>query len=251
MVPITLPPVIKKPPPGVSQAQLIRLMSDHMDQGKTAIIDGKYHVAADHYFNALALPENKFSLKALEYFGLAKELNGESDAAQSIYTKFLQRYPEGLDHERVLQRLQSLQTAEFKPLKKLGKADKQSTTDDNADKYSESSPVITNLYGTFSNFYNGFVLLTDEGSEMVQSTIQADLYLTGRLQSGDWILEQILPEDTWPTPWDVEVRGTIQESPTDSWISTTKPGRQAPAWAARLDTTAAYSGDLMESTGGS
>jgi len=179
LVPVTIPPLVKKLPPSVSLAQINRQMSEYMEQGKTAIIDGNYNLAADLYFKALALPENDFSLKALEYFGLAKELNGESDAAKSIYTTFMRRYPKGQDHERVSQRFQSLQTAEFKPIKKLRETE-------NANEISATPSVITDFYGTSSNFYNGFVLLTDEGSEMVQSTIQADLYLSGRIQSGDW-----------------------------------------------------------------
>lgn len=186
IAPVAIPPLTKQLPPGISRTQLDLQMSEYMEQGKTAIIDGRYRIAAEYYSKALALPENDHSLKAFEYFGLATELNGNSKAAQSIYRSFLKRYPKGPDHARVSQRLQSLQTAEFKPTEKLreAKTSKQSDNSQNADP--TTAPVVTEFHGTFSNFYNGFVLLTDEGSEVVQSTIQADLYLTGRIQTGDW-----------------------------------------------------------------
>lgn len=165
-------------------------MDELMGQGKTAIIQADYGLATQQYRQALELPRNKYTRKALEYLGLSLELDGRSADAEVVYQAFLQRYPEGEHSERVQQRLQSLQTATQVPREPLRKGREKQTPDVIKPVVSEIVPeesdYSADFYGSFSNFYNGFVLQTSEGAELVQSAIQADLFLSGMLKTRDW-----------------------------------------------------------------
>src|SRR5262249_45043962 len=59
----------------------------------------------------LRYPENRYSAEAQELLGLARQRNGQPDAARAEYEDYLRRYPRGEGHERVQQRLAGLVTA--------------------------------------------------------------------------------------------------------------------------------------------
>lgn len=180
IVSVPVPP--KNRPDGQSVLEVDQEMDQLMGQGKTAIIQADYFAAANRYTEALALPENQYSGKALEYLGLSRELNGENQAALEIYRTYVKRYPESKSTERLKQRLQSLETATAVPHKPLRKSETPAA----ADTEPSDSPFYADYYGSFSNFYNGFVLQTTQGAELVQSSVQADLFLTGMIKTEDW-----------------------------------------------------------------
>lgn len=180
---VPMPP--KTRPEGMTQFDLDQQMERLMAEGKTGIIQGEYAAAARFYEQALQLPNNPSSMKALEYLGLARELNGERRSAEFVYRAFLQRYPEGKAHDQVAQRLQSIVTADQAPKKPLHKG-KASGSESEPPFPAVQDKVQTDFYGSFSNFYNGFVLQTNEGAELVQSSVQADLFLTGSVQTENW-----------------------------------------------------------------
>jgi len=163
---------------GTPSPELEKQTQDLMHQGRIAMAKQDYVAAIALYDRVLVAGDNSQQRQALEFRGLAQELSGQPAQAKVSYEKYLQRYPEeGPDAERVRQRLQSLVTAGDAPKEPLRTA----STDQ------EKHPAYTaNFYGSFSNFYNRFVLITDSGSRVTQSAVQADLFLTGNIRTEDW-----------------------------------------------------------------
>ncbi|GEM_PF-1181518 len=242
--------------------------SELMEQARIAMVNHKYDAAIDLYTQILQMPENKQNRQALEYLGLARELNGQPDQASAIYKKYLKQYPKtyrvilksflqdsdakklaqtlrkkGINAEvgmtvvsgvnwsrvqvpgfeskkaaltfadsvgerygfndawvtqsaetsRIAQRSTNLATAEAKPRDQLrkGKANKSKDVAKSggsiaAEPERKEVPLNGDYFASFSNFYNHFALLTDRGTDVIQSSVQTDLFLSGRVQIGEW-----------------------------------------------------------------
>ncbi len=113
-----------------------------MEQARIALVDQSNPTKASSlYQQVIDLPENSATREAYEYMGLAQERLGNMTSAENIYQKYLKRYPDGADSERVSQRLASLQTATSKDKKELRKAESRK----------EQNPW--QFYGGISQYY--------------------------------------------------------------------------------------------------
>jgi len=77
-------------------------------EAEDAIRDGENGRAIQILTNALALPENENTPRALELLGLTRERNGQAAHAEAEYQEYLRRYPQGEAADRVRQRLAAL-----------------------------------------------------------------------------------------------------------------------------------------------
>jgi len=85
-------------------AETLRLISE----AETSISDGNHDRAIALLTNALALPENANTPRALELLGLTRERKGQAAHAQAEYEEYLRRYPSGEASDRVRQRLAAI-----------------------------------------------------------------------------------------------------------------------------------------------
>ncbi len=116
--------------PLTPEQEKIRAVS--MEEGKKAIIEGRFLEAIGYYRRVLRLPDNKSKQLALELTGLAYEKNGQLNRAQSRYEQYLLLYPKGEDAVRVRQRLTTITSAgqaptELRQAKRTGADRKWST----------------------------------------------------------------------------------------------------------------------------
>jgi len=163
---------------GAASPEVEQQVKELMRQGRIEMAKQNYVAAIANYDQVLNSAANTQQRQALEFKGLAEELTGQSGQAKASYEKYLQLYPEeGPDAERVNQRLQSLVTAGDEPRESLraSRQDQEKPDSFNAD-----------FYGSFSNFYNRFVVVTDNGTRVSQSAVQADLFLTGNIRTEEW-----------------------------------------------------------------
>ena len=77
-------------------------------EAETAISEGNNDRAIQLLTNALALPENENTPRALELLGLTRERKGQAVHAQAEYEEYLRRYPSGEASDRVRQRLAAI-----------------------------------------------------------------------------------------------------------------------------------------------
>lgn len=147
-----------------------------MEQARVALVDQNNPAkASDLYQQVIDLPENSATREAYEYMGLAQERLGNMTSAENLYKKYLKRYPEGVDSERVSQRLASLQTATATDKKELRKAETRK----------EQNPW--QFYGGLSQYYLYDTLTTDTDVNTVTSRasyLQTDVDLNLRRRVG-------------------------------------------------------------------
>ncbi len=144
--------------PSISHERLKQIM----DEAKKAMTGGEYRRAVQLYTKVLRYPE--FSKEAQELLGLARERNKQYSHASAEYKEFLRIYPDGVDADRVRQRLAGLETAWATPREKLRKARKKKDA--------------TKFYGSFSQFYNHYESNAENGDNVVhQSSLYSDLDL--------------------------------------------------------------------------
>lgn len=147
----------------ISEERLARLM----EEAEKAITSGNYRHAVQYYTKILEYPDHKFRQDAQEFLGLARERNGQLAHARAEYEKYLRLYPKGEAADRVRQRLAGLVTARAKPKEKLREAKK--------------TEAKTEIYGTFSQFYNRFESFTDPGGNVVnRSSLSSDFDVNAR-----------------------------------------------------------------------
>lgn len=154
------------------EAQANRLM----EQARVALVDqSNPQKASALYQQVIDLPENSATREAYEYMGLSQERLGNFASAIGLYKKYLKKYPDGADSERVSQRLASLQTATSRDKKELRKAETRK----------EQNPW--QFYGGFSQYYLYDTLTTDTDVNTVTSRasyLQTDLDLNLRRRVG-------------------------------------------------------------------
>ena len=78
-------------------------------EAEAAIAEGNNDRAVQILTNALELPVNSSTPRALELLGLTRERKGQAAHAQAEYEEYLRRYPTGEAADRVRQRLSVLQ----------------------------------------------------------------------------------------------------------------------------------------------
>ena len=93
-----------RPPGKISDADL-RIAAAAMDEARAALEKKNFNGAIALLTKVLRYPENKYSAEAQELLGLARQRNGQPDAARAAYEDYLRRYPRGEGAERVQQRL--------------------------------------------------------------------------------------------------------------------------------------------------
>lgn len=113
----TFAPVVSAPKtPGASASpedasQTRRLIDD----AELAIRDANNDRAIQLLTNALAVPENDNTPRALELLGLTRERKGQMAHARAAYEDYLRRYPGGEAADRVRQRLAALESPTAAP----------------------------------------------------------------------------------------------------------------------------------------
>jgi len=73
------------------------LRKTSMNEGRKALLEGRYLEALGYYRRVLNLPANPSQKLAQELLGLAHEKNDQLKHAQTEYERYLKRYPEGED----------------------------------------------------------------------------------------------------------------------------------------------------------
>ena len=109
-----------------------------------AIRDGDYAKASELIGQILAMPDNRFTPRALELRGVVEERQGASDAARRTFEEYLQRFPTSEGRSRVEQRLAAI----------AGPAEEQAS----AERSAGAVEVLdtgwrTDLRGVISQFY--------------------------------------------------------------------------------------------------
>lgn len=87
-------------------------VSSAMDEARAALVAEDYDEAVALYTRVLEQPDHTDRLRAREYLGVAHERAGNFAAAKSEYQAYLAESSEGVDADRVQQRLTALVTAD-------------------------------------------------------------------------------------------------------------------------------------------
>jgi tetratricopeptide (TPR) repeat protein len=90
-------------------------LTEMMEIIRRTITAGEYAKAVRLLEALLEEPENIYSKEALELLGLSRERNNQIAHAKGEYRRYLEKYPQGEDAERVWQRLLGLETAPMRP----------------------------------------------------------------------------------------------------------------------------------------
>ncbi len=162
------------PPPVRAQVEPTQTVDANLERimgkAKTAMADKDYGQAILHYETVLSFSDNRFGEEAMEFLGLARERNGQFANAETVYKKYLDKYPKGEGAGRVKQRLAGLSTARKTPKEKLRVAKPQSQRASNWD-----------VFGGFSQFYEGRALANETDALKVdESFVTSDLDVTVR-----------------------------------------------------------------------
>ncbi len=178
--PQTQPPVITETPQPASKPDLKPLSEDRksslLEEGKQAMLKEDYRRAVQVYTRLLQSGDPDLSQQALEYLGLARERNNQLAHAKAEYEKYLTLYPTGEGAERVKQRLAGALTARASAAQPLRAA-----------KRDEASKWRTDVYGSFSQFYDRDESYTNNEDTVInRSALSTDLDLNARLRSDDY-----------------------------------------------------------------
>lgn len=165
---ITVPGLEKRKEP----AEAEDIIKGYMEDARRAMTAGEYAAAEGLYTAVLTSGDNRYVRQAREYLALAYERGGDLDRAKGEYRNYLILYPEGEGSERVRQRLQGVETALAKPRERLKKA-------------ARAVEPTTEVYGSFSQFYNRSENITDLGGNVItRSSISNDLDFSVRRRTG-------------------------------------------------------------------
>jgi len=162
--------------PGEASTPSDQRLKQVFEDARVAMTAGEYRRAIQLYTKLLQIPDHEYRQEAQELLGLARERNNQLAHAKAEYEEYLRRYPEGEGADRVRQRLAGLLTARAAPKGKL-----QAGRDK-----SEEGSWDTQIYGSFSQFYNRDVSFTDAQGKLVnQSALSSDLDVTTRARNDD------------------------------------------------------------------
>lgn len=150
-----------------------------MEMIRRTITAGEYAKAVRLLEALLEEPENIYSKEALELLGLSRERNGQIAHAKGEYRRYLEKYPEGEDAERVWQRLLGLETAPMQP-KQPQRKDKEEDED--------GSEVAWDIYGSFSQNYRREGTdssSVEDGDSVTRSDVETFIDFNARRKSED------------------------------------------------------------------
>lgn len=146
------------------------------EAAKGAMVAEDYRRAVQYYTKLTQSTEAAVRQQSQEFLGLARERNGQVAHAKAEYEKYLLLYPEGEGSARVKQRLAGLLTAMATPKQQRRKA-KQIAAEDKWQ---------TQVYGSFSQFYDRDVTYTQEDETIInRSALRSDLDFNARVNSED------------------------------------------------------------------
>ena len=141
-----------RPPGKISDADL-RIVAASMDEARAALEKKKLNGAIGLLTKVLSYPENRYSAEAQELLGLARQRNGQPDAAKVEYEDYLRRYPHGDGSERVQQRLAGLVTASGDGAEKLRPPTQHFGTPPLGSQFQPPGETTWTFSGSVSQFY--------------------------------------------------------------------------------------------------
>lgn len=139
----------------------VQRLADLMEEAKNAIATDNFNRAILIYNRVLVYPVQPYQKNALEFAGLAHEKSGQLAQAKFSYQTYLNQYPEGIDANRVKQRLAGLETLSLMPRGRLGRKEKV-----------EEDESLWDVYGSFGQYYRkDLSKINDNSREVNQSLI--------------------------------------------------------------------------------
>ncbi|MEW8500163.1 MAG: hypothetical protein AB2699_16795, partial [Candidatus Thiodiazotropha taylori] len=156
-----------------------------MDMIRRTITAGDYAQAGRLWEALLEEPDNIYTQEALELLGLSRERNGQIAHAKGEYRLYLEKYPEGEDAERVMQRLLGLETAPQRPKETLRKRPKPGEPGSEE----EEERAIWDVYGSFSQNYRRDKIdspFVEDEDSISRSEIESFVDFNARRRSEDY-----------------------------------------------------------------
>ncbi|MBW9256785.1 MAG: hypothetical protein K1562_04080 [Candidatus Thiodiazotropha sp. (ex. Lucinisca nassula)] len=156
-----------------------------MDMIRRTITAGDYAKAVRLLEALLEEPDNIYTQEALELLGLSRERNGQIAHAKGEYRLYLEKYPEGEDAERVMQRLLGLETAPQRPKETLRKRPKPGEPGSEE----EEERAIWDVYGSFSQNYRRDKIdspFVEDEDSISRSEIESFVDFNARRRSEDY-----------------------------------------------------------------
>jgi tetratricopeptide (TPR) repeat protein len=156
-------------------------LTEMMEMIRRTITAGDYAKAVRLLEALLEEPENIYSKEALELLGLSRERNNQIAHAKGEYRRYLEKYPEGEDAERVWQRLLGLETAPQRP--KESRRKKQQ-----AEEGEDGPKAVWETYGSLSQNYRRDSIdspFVEDEDSVTRSEIETFFDLNSRRRSED------------------------------------------------------------------
>ncbi|MCW9013614.1 MAG: SPOR domain-containing protein [Gammaproteobacteria bacterium] len=146
-----------------------------MESARVAMIGKKYKSAIRIYTRVLDSQSNQYQQEAQEYLGVARERNGQLAHAKAEYRLYLEKYPEGENAQRVIQRLNALVTAYNKPKKDLPVFEQKKKPDE------------WRFFGSLLQFYDRDVVDTALlGDIVANSLVSTNVNYAGRFKAAEY-----------------------------------------------------------------
>ncbi|MCG8426436.1 MAG: SPOR domain-containing protein, partial [Chromatiales bacterium] len=149
-------------------------LASMMETVRKVMTAGDYPRAIRLLTAVLEVKDSAYEKEALELLGLARERNGQFAHANAEYTKYLEKYPEGEDADRVRQRLAGLITAVQEPREKLRRPTVAERPEDD---------VPWEVYGSLGQFFREDRIesdFVDDEDSVTRRQIDTDLDVTAR-----------------------------------------------------------------------
>ncbi len=159
-------------------------LTEMMEMIRRTITAGDYAKAVRLLEALLEEPENIYSKEALELLGLSRERNGQIAHAKGEYRRYLEKYPEGEDAERVWQRLLGLETAPMRPKEPLREKQPEEEGE-------EGPKAVWETYGSLSQDYRRDSIdspFVEDENSVTRSEIETFIDLNSRRKSEDFDL---------------------------------------------------------------
>ncbi|MES9949688.1 MAG: tol-pal system YbgF family protein [Candidatus Thiodiazotropha sp.] len=157
-------------------------LTEMMEVIRRTITAGEYAKAVRLLEALLEEPENIYSKEALELLGLSRERNNQIAHAKGEYRRYLEKYPEGEDAERVWQRLLGLETAPMRPKESLRKKQQEEEGED-------GPKAVWDTYGSISQNYRRDSIdspFVEDEDSVTRSEIETFIDLNSRRKSVDF-----------------------------------------------------------------
>ncbi|MES9969884.1 MAG: SPOR domain-containing protein [Candidatus Thiodiazotropha sp.] len=157
-------------------------LTEMMEMIRRTITAGDYAKAVRLLEALLEEPENIYSKEALELLGLSRERNNQIAHAKGEYRRYLEKYPEGEDAERVWQRLLGLETAPMKPKQPLREKEELAEGEDRP-------KAVWDTYGSLSQSYRRDSIdspFVEDEDSVTRSEIETFVDFNARRRSKDF-----------------------------------------------------------------